>query len=263
MSEVTRYRLTLAYCGTGWQGWQRQPQADTLQGSLESALSRLLKLPIQVQGASRTDAGVHALGQVAHFDVPHPLPHDLDQLRRGCNAILLGSLRVLTWQVATPDFDACRSASGKIYRYRIGREPELDPFLADRLWHLPGPLDLPTLRAAAALLVGTHNFVRLSANRGDCSEQARRLDLVGSTRTLHRAEVLELAGELEIEFEGDAFLYRMVRMMVGSMLHVARGRDPLAWLQELISSPAGLQSHQTAPAAGLYLVQVNYPSSTV
>lgn len=261
MSEVTRYRLTLAYCGTGWQGWQRQPQTLTLQGSLESALSRLLKLPIHIQGASRTDAGVHALGQVAHFDVPHPLPHDLDQLRRGCNAILPGSLRVLTWQVATPDFDACRSAIGKIYRYRIGREPELDPFLADRLWHLPCPLDLDALHAAAALLVGTHNFVRLSANRGDCSEHARRLDTASSTRTIHRAEIRELAGELEIEFEGNAFLYRMVRMMVGSMLHVARGRDPLAWLQDLISSPAGLQSHQTAPAAGLYLVQVNYPAA--
>lgn len=259
MSEVTRYRLTLAYCGTPWRGWQRQTGGGTVQDELEAALRRLTKLPLQVQGASRTDTGVHAMGQVAHFDAPTTLHLGLAAWRDGLNAILPETIRVMDLRTTEPDFDACRSALGKVYRYRIWRERELDPFLADRVWHVPGKLDLATLKEAAALLVGTHNFVRLSANRGDQPEELRRLDIASSTRTLVRVDMVEKNSELLFEVEGNAFLYRMVRMLVGSLIQVARGRESLSWLSELLASPQGLQSHQTAPAGGLYLQRVLYP----
>jgi tRNA pseudouridine38-40 synthase len=113
------------------------------------------------------------------------------------------------------------------------------------------------MQTAARLLIGTHNFVRLSANRGNQSEEERREDVLGSTRTIRRVELSERGDVLEIEIEGDAFLYRMVRMIVGSLIQVARGRATLEWFAQLLETPSGLQSHQTAPAGGLYLVEVH------
>ena len=134
----------------------------------------------------------------------------------------------------------------------------LSPFEWDRAWHVYGPLDLAALRECAQLLVGTHNFVRLSANRGDMSEVARRALPAKTTRTIRRVEVREDGDILEMEFEGDGFLYKMVRLIVGSLIQVARGRATKEWFADLLTSAEGLQSHQTAPAAGLYLVKVLY-----
>ncbi len=256
-----RLRLKVAYCGTPWRGWQSQSGGGAVQDELEAAVRRLAKCGTRVQGASRTDAGVHALGQVAHLDVPAEVALPLAAWRDGLNALLPGSIRVVESDWAPAGFDACLSASGKLYRYRIWRAVEGDPFEADRAWHVHGPLDMDAMRAAADLLTGTHNFVRLSANRGDRPELERRSDAAASTRTLTRVTVNESGGLMEIELEGGAFLYRMARMIAGSMIHVARGRDPLSWLQGLLEEPQGLQSHQTAPAGGLYLVRVNYPPS--
>lgn len=252
-----RLKLTLAYCGTPWRGWQSQAEGGTVQDEIESAIKRLIKQSLRLQGASRTDAGVHALGQVAHVDVPDAVSLPLAAWKEGLNALLPDTIRILKVQVAPPGFDACGSVVGKVYRYRIWRAREMDPFEADRAWHVHGPLDLQALKTAAACLVGTHNFVRLSANRGDQSETARRADSAGSTRTIQRVDVRENGEVLEIEIEGEAFLYRMVRMIVGSLIQVARGRDSLEWLTNLLESPQGLQSHQTAPAGGLYLVRVD------
>ena len=256
-----RLRLTLAYCGTPWRGWQSQADGQTIQDELQAAVQRLAKFDARLQGASRTDAGVHALGQVAHLDVPAAVALPLPAWRDGLNALLPGSIRVLDTIWAPPGFDACLSATSKLYRYRLWRAPDLDPFESDRSWHVHGPLDLIALRSAAALLIGTHNFARLSANRGDRPEPERRADIAACTRTLHRVEVHERDHVLEIELEGDAFLYRMARMIVGSLIHLARGRDSLSWFENLLTDPLGLQSHQTAPAAGLYLVRVDYPPS--
>ncbi len=254
-----RLRLTLAYCGTPWRGWQSQPGGGTVQDELEAAVRRLTRHAIRIQGASRTDAGVHALAQSAHLDLPEEVRLPPAAWQDGLNALLPGSIRVLEAAPAAPSFDACGSAIGKVYRYRIWRARELDAFEADRAWHVYGPLDMAVLRLAADLLAGTHNFVRLSANRGDRPEAARRADMAGHTRTLKRLEIRDKGEVLEIELEGDAFLYHMARVVVGSMIHVARGRDALSWLEGLLSSPHGLQSHQTAPAGGLYLVRVLYP----
>jgi tRNA pseudouridine38-40 synthase len=251
-----RLKLTLAYCGTPWRGWQSQAEGGTVQDEIEAAIRRLIKRPLRIQGASRTDAGVHALGQVAHLDTPPGVTLPLAAWKDGLNALLPQSIRVLAAEAAPPGYDACGSTLAKTYRYRVWRAREMDPFQADRAWHVHGPLDLALLRAAAARLIGTHNFVRLSANRGDQPESERRRDIAGSTRTLHRAEIRDLGEVLEIELEGDGFLYRMARMITGSLIHLARGRDSLAWFTSLLETPDGLQSHQTAPAGGLYLVRV-------
>jgi tRNA pseudouridine38-40 synthase len=252
-----RFKMTIAYCGTPWLGWQSQSEGRTVQDEIESATHRLVKHPLRIQGASRTDAGVHALGQLAHVDVPESITLPVSAWMDGLNALLPDTIRVLSVDRAPEGFDACGSTKGKTYLYRIWRARDMNVFEADRAWHVYGALDMEMMRTAARLLVGTHNFVRLSANRGDRSEEERRDDVSGSTRTIRRVELREKGAVLEIEIEGDAFLYRMVRMIVGSLVQVARGRATLEWFTELLETPSGLQSHQTAPAGGLYLVEVH------
>lgn len=260
LPDLRRLRLDLAYCGTPWRGWQGQGDGTGVQDQLYAALRRLTRIfGLEVEGASRTDAGVHALGQVAHVDVPSSLRLSAKSIRNGLNGLLPGTIRVLGVAEAAAGFHASLSAVGKIYRYRIWRLPDLDPFAADRVWHVPGPLDLAALRQAADGLRGRHNFVRLSANPGAVPEAQRRLDVAGHTRTLRRVELRELGDVLEIELEGDAFLYHMVRLMVGALLQVARGRASHGWLSGLLASPDGPQNQVMAPAGGLYLVQVMYP----
>ena len=260
---MKRLCLHLAYCGTPWRGWQSQGDGSGVQDQLHAALRRLTKISgLEVEGASRTDAGVHALGQVAHLDVPGSLRLSAESLRTGLNALLPGTIRVLAVGKAEPAFHASLSAVGKVYRYRIWRLPELDPFEADRAWHVPGVLDLAALRQAAGRLCGSHNFVRLSANPGAVPEEQRRLDVAGHTRSLRRVELWERGDVLEIEFEGDAFLYHMVRLAVGALLQVARGRASLDWFGGLLTTPEGPQNQVMAPAGGLYLVRVLYPATT-
>jgi tRNA pseudouridine38-40 synthase len=254
-----RLRLTLAYCGTPWKGWQSQPGGETIQDKLAAALLRSIKCVVDVQGSGRTDAGVHALGQVAHCDVPETLAMSVEGWVSAFNACLPLTIRVTEVQFCDPLFHARFSAIGKIYRYRIWRPYLLSAFESDRAWHVYGPLDMLALRDCAQSLVGTHNFVRLSANRGDLPETVRRTLPEKTTRTIQRVDIHEAGDFLELEFEGDGFLYKMVRLMVGSLIHVARGRSTQAWFQDLLVSSDGLQSHQTAPACGLYLVKVKYP----
>jgi len=190
-------------------------------------------------------------------DVPESITLPVSAWMDGLNALLPDTIRVLSVDRAPEGFDACGSTIGKTYLYRIWRARDMNVFEADRAWHVYGALDMEMMRTAARSLVGTHNFVRLSANRGDRSEEERRDDVSGSTRTIRRVELRERGDVLEIEIEGDAFLYRMVRMIVGSLVQVARGRATLEWFTELLETPSGLQSHQTAPAGGLYLVEVH------
>ena len=253
-----RLRLTISYCGTPWRGWQSLAGGGTIQDELNAAILKATGITTSVQGSGRTDAGVHALGQVAHCDVPEHVRMTEAAWLNALNACLPYTIRVAACAEAAPDFHARFDATGKVYRYRIWRPRLFSPFEADRSWHVYGELDLGKLRACAQLLVGTHNFVRLSANRGDMSEVARRGLPEKTTRTIRRAEVRDEGDVWVLEFEGDGFLYKMVRLMVGSLVHIARGRSSQEWLEDLLSSSAGLQSHQTAPAAGLYLVKVLY-----
>lgn len=254
-----RLRLTLSYCGTPWRGWQSQESGDGIQDAFHQAVSKAMGIAVKIQGSGRTDAGVHAYGQVAHMDVPTSIRMSLEAWGKAINACLPLSIRVVDVQSASDHFHARFDAIGKTYRYRVWRQPLLSPFEADRAWHIYGPLDMQALNACVKKLVGTHNFVRLSANRGDMPETQRRATPEKTTRTIHRAEMVETAECLELEFEGDGFLYKMVRMIVGSLMQVARGRASAAWFAELLDSAQGPQTHQTAPACGLYLMNVRYP----
>lgn len=256
-----RLRFTISYCGTPWKGWQSQEGGGGIQDEMNKAILRALRIETGVQGSGRTDAGVHALAQVAHGDVPESFELSGESWVSALNACLPLTIRVTQAEEVSPQFHARFDAIGKVYRYRIWRPRMLSPFEADRAWHLYGPLDLDALRWCCDTLVGTHNFIRLSANRGDMPEVERRLRPEKTTRTIHRAEVHERGELLELEFEGSGFLYKMVRLIVGSMIHVARGRETREWFESLLNDPTGKQSNQGARACGLYLVRVLYPEA--
>jgi tRNA pseudouridine38-40 synthase len=253
-----RLMLTIAYDGQPWQGWQSQPNGQSIQDQMQTALSLVAKEPVSIEGSGRTDAGVHAMAQVAHCDVPDHLRMEPHNWVRALNCILPPSIRVQACAFAAPDFHARFQASGKTYRYRIWRADIMSPFEMGRAWHVYGPVDLDALRRCAQRVIGTHNFVRLSANRGDISEAARRSDPEVTTRTIHRLDVSQEGQVLTLEVEGTGFLYKMVRMITGSLIQVARGRDSEAWFHQLLDDPTGLKTNQCALADGLYLVEVKY-----
>ncbi|MEZ5384419.1 MAG: tRNA pseudouridine(38-40) synthase TruA [Prosthecobacter sp.] len=255
-----RLRLTVAYCGTPWRGWQSLEGGGTITDELNTAIRKATRIRASVQGSGRTDAGVHALAQTAHVDVPETARMSCEAWAHALNACLPLTIRILDVEECRPSFHSRFDCIGKTYRYRIWRPRMMTPFEADRAWHVYGPLDIDAVRWCCEKLVGTHNFVRLSANRGDMPETERRQRTEKTTRTIQRAELREMGDLLEFEFEGDGFLYKMVRLIVGSLMHVARGRDSKEWFASLLADPGGLQSNQTAPACGLYLVRVNYPA---
>lgn len=258
--SLRRLRLTIAYDGQPWRGWQSMPHGHTIQDQIETAFAKVASIHVRIHGSGRTDSGVHALAQVAHVDVPASLRLDQSTWVRALNAVLPPSIRILDCQPVHPRFHARFDATGKMYRYRIGRSRILMPLEAGRAAHVWGPLDLDAIRTGLSLIQGTHNFVRLSANRGAIPDTERRKDIPGSTRTIHRAQCHERDDTLELEFEGSGFLYKMVRILTGTLIHIGRGRASLDWLADLLNSPEGDQSRHVAPAGGLYLVQVHYTS---
>jgi len=256
--DKRRLKLTIAYDGQPWQGWQSQPNGLSIQDQVQNALAVVAKQPLIIEGSGRTDAGVHALAQIAHCDVPASLRMEPHNWVRALNAVLPPSIRIQACEVAAPDFHARFQAQGKIYRYRIWRADVMSPFEAKRAWHVYGALDMDLLKRCCQRLIGTHNFARLSANRGELSEALRRADPRLTTRTIERVDIIESDNVLTLEFEGSGFLYKMVRMITGSLLQVARGRDSEAWFADLLNNPAGLKTNQCALPDGLYLVQVKY-----
>jgi tRNA pseudouridine38-40 synthase len=256
---LRRLRVVVAYCGTPWRGWQALAIGGGIQDELSAAVFKATQAVTTVHGSGRTDAGVHALGQVAHMDVPVTLRMSDESWVKAVNACLPLTIRLVDVRAAEPPtFHSRYDAKGKVYRYRIWRAPQLSPFESDRVWHIHGPLDMAALQTCLDSLVGTHNFVRLSANRGDMPETQRRALPEKTTRTIHRAEMREDGDILELEFEGDGFLYKMVRLIVGSLILVARGRATVPWFQGLLTDDTAPQSNQMAPAGGLYLVRVLY-----
>lgn len=256
--NTRRLRFLIAYDGTPWQGWQGQPNGMGVQNHVEAVMAKIIGQPVSVQASGRTDTGVHALGLVAHCDVPaeKAIPHH--GWVRAMNANLPPTIRIMSCEDAAPDFHARFDAKGKVYRYRIARGDVLLPLEFNRAWHVYGPLDINKLQACLNAVSGTHCFARLSANRGFPGEAELRADPVNTTRTIHRAEVSEDGNVLNIELEGDGFLYKMVRLIVGAAVHVARGRAEVTWFHDLLANPSGIKNNQCAPAGGLYLVRVVY-----
>lgn len=250
-----RFKLTLAYDGRAFQGWQSQPNGRGAQNAMEACLEKITHQPnLRVHGAGRTDKGVHATGQVAHFDAPAELEMDAGAWFRAFNTNLPPTVRVMHCELAADSFNAQFDAVGKHYEYRICRLPAMPPLELGLAWHVPWRVDPALLEAACLCLIGRHDFVAFSANRKD----GRELIPGFSLRHITSIEPLERDGMLCLHFRGEGFLYKMVRLMTGSILRVALGRQPMSWLEELLHEPNGRKSQYVAPAGGLYLRSVEY-----
>jgi tRNA pseudouridine38-40 synthase len=242
-----RLRLTIAYDGGPYAGWQSQPAGNAVQDFLEEALRKIAAKRVTVHGAGRTDAGVHALGQCAHFDVPAGL--DPGDWQRALNANLPPSIRVVGLRKAPPGFHARFSAKGKIYRYLVRNRLVLPPHEFGRVWHVPQALDIVALGRAAKVFTGHHNFAAFSANR--------RKAVHDTVRTVAQIALSSRAGLVALTFEGDGFLYKMIRMLTAAMIRVAQRREDLDALRARLEEGAPKWNH-VAPAEGLYLVKVLY-----
>jgi tRNA pseudouridine38-40 synthase len=242
-------KLVLAYDGTGFHGWQRQPGLRTVQQELESVLERVLRHPLRVQGASRTDAGVHARGQVASLMTTSPIP--TERIWRAVGYRLPPDLALVHASEAEPGFHASRDPHGKLYRYRVfnATSRPVEMLEARYAWHVWYPLDLECLRAGAAELVGTHDFAAF-ASQSNPRES--------TVRTVRRIGIRRRGQEVLIDVEGDGFLYRQVRNMVGTLVEVGRGHWNPARVQEILASCDRRQAGPTAPAHGLCLQWVRY-----
>jgi tRNA pseudouridine38-40 synthase len=247
---LERLKLTVAYDGRPFSGWQSQPNENGIQDHLKRAFSQIVSAPVKLHGAGRTDSGVHALGQVAHVEVPRGKMNPANWAP-AVNAHLPSEIRVIQCQIASAEFHAQYSAVGKVYRYRIWNAPVFHPLEVGRSWHVPQPLDLELLRTASDRLKGTHDFASFAANRGQAP--------VTTTRTIHQIRVRHRKELLVLEFDGNGFLYRMVRMLTGTIVRVASRRTNFSWIDELLNDPGKAKANYTAPAEGLYLVKVKYP----
>jgi tRNA pseudouridine38-40 synthase len=247
---VPRWRLLLEYAGDDFCGWQLQARGRTVQGVLEEALARILGAPARPLAASRTDAGVHAAGQVAHVDASAGLGPDA--LRRALNAVLPRDLAVLELERVADGFDARRDARGKRYVYRLLNRSAPSPLRRSRTWHLRDPLDLAAMGRAAQLALGTHDF---AAFRGSVAGLAAGQ---GSVRTLWRLEPGVQGDEVVVIVEGRSFLRHMVRNLVGTLVQVGRGRLPPEAMREILESRDRSRAGPTAPAHGLCLERVDY-----
>lgn len=248
MASVTAaFRAVVAYDGTAYSGWQVQPGRPTVQGLLLAAARVLLGDGVRVTGASRTDAGVHARGQVVSIRGARAMPADV--VGRALNARLPADVRVISCADADPDFDARRAARGKRYGYLIDNAPVATPWLLRYAWHVPVPLDVERMREALALLGGRHDF------RAFCAAAGRDHEPTCLVRALH---VVRRRARIAVLVSADRFLHHMVRNVVGSALEVGRGARPPDWLAGVLASRDRRLAGPTAPAHGLTLLRVMY-----
>lgn len=246
-----RLVLWVEYDGTDFRGWQVQPGARTVQGELEGALATLCGEAVRVVGSGRTDSGVHALGQVAHFDTRSAL--SLLKVRLGVNGLTGEDLAVVDCREAAGGFHAQHDALRKTYRYRILNRRAPSALRRGRAWHLRAPLDVERMAQAASFLAGEHDFAAF------CREQGRPASTV---RCLERLEVRREADEILIEASGDGFLRHMVRTIVGTLAQAGRGERPPESLKEVLESRDRTRAGPTAPPQGLFLVEVDYGPKT-
>ncbi len=240
-----RIRLTISYRGTRYAGWQVQPDAVTVQGELQTVVARLCEQQVKVPGASRTDAGVHALGQVCHFDAPRSLT--LHRWQSAFDSMLPEDIRVLSCEPANGDFHARFSARQKTYRYHVDLSPVASPFLSPFSWHRPLVTDLDSMRDAASRLLGPINQ-RVFAARPQGDHDIRTIDRFD----------LEVGRLLTFTVQSRAFMRHAVRGMVGSLLEVGCGRRTVDEIEAMATAAAGHPPMVKAPPQGLFLVHVDY-----
>lgn len=246
---MRRVRLTVAYDGTAYAGWQVQPNGTTVQSVMEGALARILQEPVRLRAAGRTDAGVHAREQVADF--ADSGTRDMETIVRGGNALLPPDIRILTAGEAPEAFDARRNATGKEYRYFLYLSPVASPFFSRYAWHLQTPLDLGAVREGLAKLVGEHDFTSF---RGQgCTART-------AVRTIFRAGVTrhDVPDLYSIDVAGNGFLRHMVRNIVGTAVEAGKGEHPPERVWEILQARDRSAAGITAPSHGLFLWRVEY-----
>ena len=245
------YKLTLAYDGTDYAGWQLQSNGTAVQEVVERAIERVFREKVRVHGSGRTDAGVHALAQVAHFHIPKAratIP--LKNLRRAFNGALPPDVRVLKVERAAHDFHARLSAHEKTYRYQIFCGEVIDPFVRRWTAHCPRPPDVAAMRRAARVLAGRHDFAAFSANP--------KREQESTVRTLKRLSVARRGRLVTITATADGFLYKMVRSLAGALLKVGAGKLTAADIERILASKKRTALVETAPPQGLFLLKVKY-----
>jgi len=247
-SRPTRLKLVIAYDGGRFQGWQSQSGGNTVQDHIEGAFEKICGHPITLHGAGRTDAGVHALGQCAHVEVDRNPPLAPDRWLSALNAHLPREIRVMKCNRAPQTFHARFTAKGKIYTYRIWNSTVHPPLENGRSWHLPGPLNMSILRREAKKLIGSHDFASFAANRGKPVED--------TVRTIREIKIRKQGPLITLTFEGNGFLYKMVRLITGTLIRCAQERADGDWIPDLLAGKK--KTSFAAPAEGLYLTRVLY-----
>jgi tRNA pseudouridine38-40 synthase len=251
------FKLTIAYDGTDFHGWQIQAEKPTIQGEIVNVLRRLTQEQIYLHGAGRTDAGVHALGQVGSFRTQSAL--SAEEFQRALNALLPLSIRIAGAEEVGPDFDARWSARGKTYRYRLYRGKVVPPAIWRYVLHYPFPLDEDAMRDAAARFVGMHDFASFAASTGSEEDDKER----STEREILSTELLRTPDNEELVFtvRGRSFLRYMVRKMVGTLLDVGRGKLQPADIDRLFQLRDRSKSGPTVPSQGLVMVEVQHEES--
>lgn len=239
------YKITISYDGTDYFGWQRQPDKKTIQGELENVLYNFQSKKINVLGAGRTDAGVHAVGQVAHFRADMKLENS--ELQQAINGQLPHDIRVTTLEKTGPDFHARKSALSKIYQYRIFNTRDISPFLIRYALYIPSPLNITKMKKAAAHFIREDDFSAFSSNR-----------LLHPVRNVFRSEIRKKGEEIIYTVEATGFLKYMVRTLLGTLLEIGKGKLEPKDIDKLFKQKKRSLSAPTAPSKGLCLVKVKY-----
>lgn len=244
---MPRYKIQIAYEGNAYCGWQLQPNSCSIQGEIERALAVFLKHPVRISGAGRTDAGVHAKGQVAHFDTQ--VLFEKRRLLYALASLLPSDIRVISLEEVDATFHAQYSAKRKIYSYHVWQEKIIDPFVRRTICYYSQPLDLDAIDQALKILEGEHDFASF-ANQGT--------PVKSTVRKLYRLERFPAEGGFRIEFEGNGFLYKMVRNLMGLLLNIGAGKIDTDEIMDLLAKKDRRASPSAAVASGLCLMQVIY-----
>ncbi len=250
---MRRIQLTVSYDGTDYHGWQVQPGLPTIQGKLESVLSEIEKAPVSVEGSGRTDAGVHALAQVAACTLVNPIP--TDNLRKAMNRLLPPDIRITAAAETHADFHPRFQAKAKTYEYRIWRDEVCPPFVRRYVYHFPYRIDESAFFQAAPLYAGVHDFTAFAS-----SDEKDELG-ASKVRTVYASEMVREGSLLIYRVRGSGFLKHMVRNLVGTMIDLSRGIFPLEELRALLQPGAPRKACHSAPARGLFLLSVEYADS--
>lgn len=241
-----RYKLTIAYDGTHYCGWQVQANGTSIQSLVQKALETALRHPTDLTGSGRTDAGVHARGQTAHFDTDQ----DTSRLILSLNALLPPDIRIFRIDPVSSDFHARYSAKGKVYHYHLHLDPVADPFKKLYCHQVFGKFDLKRLKDGIFYFLGTHDFISFANVKEEIQTD--------TVRTIDRIDVVEEKGGIRLEFEGEGFLYKMVRNITGTLIDIAAGRMEPSDVEKILQQKDRKRAGMAAPAQGLFLHEVKY-----